>query len=96
VITVSDFELKSTAELTAQMEEARQHLRSPDAGTGLTHINDAEVLQKKAKIALILNRIAFTLKFRDDIQPEVFDAVTDECRPYLVRANAPSMEPIRT
>jgi hypothetical protein len=82
---MSEFEMMPIELLQKQVEEARSNLEAADAGTGKTHMNDAEVLVVKAEIARRLNRMAFYLSQRDCLASEDFAIIAGECRVYLVR-----------
>lgn len=92
MIIMNDFDSMSTAMLQKLFDEERPKLDAPDAGTGKTHMNREAVLTEKVLVAQRLNRMAFFLNIRDVIASDVFTAVTEECRPYLARADTPAME----
>lgn len=86
---MSNYDATPVVTLTKLVSEDRESLRAADAGTGLTHLNDAAILAKKSAIARRLVHMAFSLRERNAMPHEEFDVIVDECRPYQTHA-APS------
>ena len=83
---MNSFEGMSFTDLRKAVETARTHLDAKDAGTGKTHMNEAEVLSAKTVVAQELNRMAFHLYSNGQLLQQEFTAITDGCRPYLIHA----------
>lgn len=91
-----DFDSMPIATLQRLFDEERPKLKSPDAGTGQSHMNREAVLTEKLAIAQRLNRMAFAMKMRDAIASDDFAEITNECRQYLAHVATPAMESAQT
>jgi hypothetical protein len=90
---MSNYDAMPVVTLTKLVNDDRQNLRAADAGTGLTHLNDAAILARKAGIARKLVHMAFSLRERDAMPIEEFDVIVNECRPYQAHATPSAKEP---
>lgn len=92
---MSEFDVMPINQLSKLVEKDRLNLKADDAGTEMTHLNDAQILVEKASIARRLNKMAFYLSQRDGLASEDLGIIAGECRPYLIHASN-ILEPVYT